>query len=50
MEVYKFYWFDPEGGYQIFWGLPEKRKDIAKITKESIMQFSPTVDRNPHFF
>jgi hypothetical protein len=33
MEAYKFYWLDPKGGYQIIGGLPERRKNPARVTQ-----------------
>jgi len=36
MEAYEFYWLDPKGGYQIIGVLPERRKNTARVTQESI--------------
>ena len=38
MEAYEFYWLDPKGGYQIIGVLPERRKNSARVTQESIMR------------
>ena len=38
MVAYEFYWLDPAGGYQIIGILPERRKNPARITEESIME------------
>jgi hypothetical protein len=50
MVAYEFYWFDPKGGYQIMGVLPERRKDSARVTQESIMHWGKTIfsaDFNP---
>jgi hypothetical protein len=39
MVAYEFYWLDPTGGYKIIGVLPERRKNSARITQESIMRF-----------
>jgi hypothetical protein len=39
MVAYEFYWHDPVKGYQIIGVLPERRKNPARITKESIMNW-----------
>jgi hypothetical protein len=39
MVAYDFYWHDPVKGYQIIGVLPERRKNPARITKESIMNW-----------
>jgi hypothetical protein len=41
--AYEFYWLDPKGGYQIIGVLPERRKDSARVTEESIMQWGKTI-------
>jgi hypothetical protein len=43
MEAYEFYWFDPKGGFEIMGVLPERRKNSARVTKESIMQWGKTI-------
>jgi len=43
MVVYEFYWLDPKGGYQIIGVLPEKRKNPARITQESIMNWGEKI-------
>ncbi len=37
MEAYEFYCLDPKRGYQIIGVLPERRKNPARITQESII-------------
>jgi len=39
MIAYEFYWRDPIKGYQLIGVLPEKRKNIKRITYESIMKW-----------
>ncbi len=47
MDAYEFYWLDPEGGYQIMGVLPERRKNAARVTQESIMRWGQTIfDKN----
>jgi hypothetical protein len=36
--AYEFYWRDPGGGNQIIGVLPERRKNLGRITQESIMR------------
>ncbi len=43
MEAYEFYWLGPKGGYQIMGVLPERRKDSARVTRKSIMQWGKTI-------
>jgi hypothetical protein len=43
MLAYEFYWLDPKGGYEIMGVLPERRKDSARITRESIKQWGKTI-------
>ena len=43
MVAYEFYWLDPKGGYEIMGVLPERRKDSARITRESIKQWGKTI-------
>jgi hypothetical protein len=39
MIAYEFYWRDPIKGYQLIGVLPEKKKNINRITYESIMKW-----------
>lgn len=55
MIAYEFYWCDPIKGYQLIGVLPEKRKNIKRITYESIMKWGKMllgekVDINDIFF
>ena len=43
MIAYEFYWLDPKGGYKIMGTLPERRKESARITQESIKQWGKTI-------
>ena len=43
MEAYEFYWLNPAGGYQIIGVLPERRKNLARITQESIMRWGENI-------
>ena len=43
MDAYEFYWLDPKGGYQIIGVTPERRKNSARITKESIMRWGENI-------
>jgi hypothetical protein len=43
MEGYEFYWLDPKGGYQIIGVLPERRKNPARVTHESIMRWGENI-------
>jgi hypothetical protein len=43
MEAYEFYWLDPKGGYQIIGILPERRKNSARVTQESIMRWGKNI-------
>jgi len=43
MEAYEFYCLDPKGGFEIMGVLPERRKDSARVTQESIMQWAKTI-------
>ncbi len=54
-HVYKFYWRDPLKGYQLIGTLPERRKNLLRITQESIMNlgkkiFGDNIDRNEILF
>ena len=40
MVAYEFYWLDPTGGYEIIGVLPEKRKNSARITQQSILNWA----------
>ncbi len=55
MVAYEFYWLNPTGGYQIIGVLPEKRKNSARITQQSIMNwgekiFAKELDTKDIFF
>jgi hypothetical protein len=55
MVAYEFYWLDPRGGYQIIGVLPERRKNPARITQESVMNwgekiFGKELDTKDTFF
>lgn len=55
MVAYEFYWLDPKGGYQIIGVLPERRKNPARITQESVMNwgekiFGKELDTKDTFF
>ena len=55
MEAYEFYWRDPKGGYQIIGVMPERKKNGARVTLESIMRwgrniFGTDFDTNDIFF
>jgi hypothetical protein len=39
MVAYEFYWLNPTGGYQSIGVLPERRKNSARITQQSIMNW-----------
>jgi hypothetical protein len=41
--AYEFYWLDPKGGHEIMGVLPERRKDSARITQQSIKQWGETI-------
>jgi hypothetical protein len=43
MVAYEFYWLNPTGGYQIIGVLPEKRKNSARITQQSIMNWGEKI-------
>ena len=43
MIAYEFYWHDPKVGFQMMGVVHERRKDSARITKESIMQWGKTI-------
>jgi len=55
MDVYEFYWFDPIKGYQPIGVLPERRKNLARRTRESVINLArnllgDNVDANKIFF
>ena len=37
MVAYEFYWHDEGKGYELLGVLPERRKNPARITKNSVM-------------
>ena len=39
MVAYEFYWLDPIKGYQLIGVLPERRKNSARITQVSIINW-----------
>lgn len=39
MVVYELYWVDPTGNHRIIGVLPERRKNPARITRESVMNW-----------
>jgi hypothetical protein len=43
MEAYEFYLLDPKGGYQIIGVLPERRKNSARVTKKSVMNWGEKI-------
>ena len=43
MVAYEFYWLDPKGGYQIIGVFPERRKNSARVSKESVMQWGENI-------
>ena len=43
MVAYEFNWLNPTGGYQIIGVLPEKRKNSARITQQSIMNWGEKI-------
>jgi hypothetical protein len=43
MVVYELYWLNPRGEYQIIGVLPERRKNLARITQESIMRWGENI-------
>lgn len=42
MIAYEFYWLDPIKGYQRIGLLPERRKNPARITQASVMNWGNT--------
>jgi len=52
---YELYWRDPIKGYQLIGVLPERRKNLKRITKESILNwgkkyFGNNLNLNDVFF
>ncbi len=43
MTAYEFYWDDDTGGAHLIGILPERRKDMGRITQESIMNWGRMV-------
>ncbi len=43
MVVYEFYWRNPRGGPQVMGVLHERRKNPARINRESIMRWGQTI-------
>ncbi len=39
MVVYELYWLDPTGEYQLIGVLPERRKNLMRITKDSVVNW-----------
>jgi len=39
MVAYEFYWLDPMKGYQSIGLLPERRKNLTRITEKSVMNW-----------
>ena len=55
MVTYEFYWRDPIKGYQLFGVLPERRRNPARITEGSLINwvkkyFGQTLDINEVLF
>jgi len=55
MDAYEFYWRDPIKGYRLIGVLPEKRKNPARITRESVINLArellgDNVDASEIFF
>jgi hypothetical protein len=43
MVAYEFYWLDEGKGYELLGVLPERRKNPARITKNSVMNWGKMV-------
>jgi hypothetical protein len=43
MIAYELYWLDEMGGYHLIGLLPERRTDLNRITRESIMKWGGSV-------
>jgi hypothetical protein len=55
MTAYEFYWDDETGGAHLIGILPERRKNLERITQESIMNWgrmviSDYIDSNNLYF
>ena len=55
MDAYEFYWRDQIKGYQLIGGLPERRRNSARITQESVINLAKellgdNVDANEIFY
>ena len=55
MDAYEFYWRDPIKGYRLTGVLPEKRKNPARISRESVINLAKellgdNVDANEIFY
>jgi hypothetical protein len=55
MVGYEFYWHDPIKGYQLIGVLPERRRNLKRITKESVLNwgkkyFGNNLNLNEMFF
>jgi hypothetical protein len=55
MVGYEFYWHDPIKGYQLIGVLPERRRNLERITKESVLNwgkkyFGNNLNLNEMFF
>ena len=55
MVAYELYWRDPIKGYQLIGKLPERRKNLGRITKESVLNwgkkyFGNNLNLNDIFF
>jgi hypothetical protein len=55
MVGYELYWHDPTKGYQLIGVLPERRKNPARITQKSVMNWTreilgENIDFNDIFF
>jgi hypothetical protein len=55
MVGYELYWRDPTKGYQLIGVLPERRKNLKRITRESVLNFGKkyfgnNLDLNEMFF
>jgi hypothetical protein len=43
MVAYEFYWRDPIKGYQYIGEFPEKRKNLERITRESVINWGKKI-------
>ena len=43
MVAYEFYWRDPIKGYQYIGKLPERRKNLVRINRESIINWGKSI-------